>query len=189
MEIKHAYEGLAENSMRAGKNDLPGQGESAAQRGELEVTLAHTLSELGTITTQIRKCYAHAAGLHPTDLKALSLIYQAQNANTPLSIAALGKALDLSKGAATYAVDRLEAAGHVERQNDPSDRRRQILTHGKRGAELAHQFFGQIGQVQSQATAGYTNQQLRDCLELLEKLNQAYASLAHQTTAKPAQET
>ena len=45
----------------------------------------------------------------------------------PLGPTEIGRRLHMSSAAATVLVDRLEAAGHVTRQADPNDRRRQLV--------------------------------------------------------------
>jgi len=45
----------------------------------------------------------------------------------PLGPTEIGRRLHMSSAAATVLVDRLEAAGHVTRQADPADRRRQLV--------------------------------------------------------------
>lgn len=66
---------------------------------------------------------AEAAGLHATEWYALSLI----DFHGALTSGELAGRTGLTTGATTRLIDRLEKAGFVRRQADPSDRRRVIV--------------------------------------------------------------
>lgn len=63
-------------------------------------------------------------GLRPTDYQALGHV---MTATDPLGPAELSTRLAISTGSSTELVDRMEAAGHLERHPHPTDRRRRIL--------------------------------------------------------------
>src|SRR2546421_169034 len=63
-------------------------------------------------------------GLHKTDLESLDLIYLKGGA---CSAGELARATGLTSGSTTALIDRLERAGYVAREDDPNDRRRQIV--------------------------------------------------------------
>ncbi|MFA9431584.1 MarR family winged helix-turn-helix transcriptional regulator [Egicoccus sp. AB-alg2] len=91
----------------------------------------------------------HAAGtrfaarehLHPTDLQALSLLARADG---PMTAGELAKALQLSTGATTRLVDRLERAGHVQRRPDRHDRRRRRIGISPTARATAGGYFGEL---------------------------------------------
>jgi DNA-binding MarR family transcriptional regulator len=92
--------------------------------GEVEalIGLLHEVSEgLTRLATEM----ASAAGSHPTDLHAVSVISRHDQA--PLTIGDLQSRMGLSPAATTALVDRLEASGHVQRVRDARDRRRVYL--------------------------------------------------------------
>lgn len=66
---------------------------------------------------------AERFGLHTTDLECLDLIYLRGQA----SAGELAKATGLTSGAMTTLIDRLETAGYVVREGDPTDRRRRYV--------------------------------------------------------------
>jgi DNA-binding MarR family transcriptional regulator len=66
---------------------------------------------------------AEAAGLHPTDWYALSVLDLAG----PLTSGELATRINLTTGATTRLIDRLERAGRVRRSADPGDRRRVVV--------------------------------------------------------------
>lgn len=64
---------------------------------------------------------ARRMAMHPTDLAAMAHLGLAPE---PVGPGELAHRLDISPAAATELVDRLTAAGHVERHRDLADRRR-----------------------------------------------------------------
>jgi len=67
---------------------------------------------------------ADRLGLGDTDLTALDELVRSQS---PLGPVELGQRLGIRSASATVLVDRLQAAGHLERRPDPVDRRRVSL--------------------------------------------------------------
>jgi DNA-binding MarR family transcriptional regulator len=68
---------------------------------------------------------AEAGQLGPTDYQASSII----ELDGPVTPGELADRLGLSRSATTRVIDRLVAAKIVERQTDPADRRRIVVTH------------------------------------------------------------
>src|SRR3954471_25071284 len=65
----------------------------------------------------------------------------------PLPLARLAELLDVTKQAAQQTVDDMQAAGLVERQDDPADRRRKLLAltaEGRRVRATALEFSRQL---------------------------------------------
>ena len=69
------------------------------------------------VTSQI---VAGHFGLHTTDLRVLDIIYM----RGQVTAGDLAKATGLTSGSVTALIDRLTRAGYVERQADPTDRRK-----------------------------------------------------------------
>ncbi|MEU9300914.1 MarR family transcriptional regulator [Streptomyces sp. NPDC048269] len=65
---------------------------------------------------------AHRLGLNVTDLTCLGHILGA--GDTPLAAGDLAELVDLTTGAVTGVLNRLERAGYARRRPDPADRRR-----------------------------------------------------------------
>lgn len=123
----------------------------------------------GEVTDRLRECvaalhglgirFAAGAGVHPTDLQALDLL--ARRDDAPMTVGELGGALELSSGAVTGLVDRLVAAGRVERLTDPADRRRVRLRLTRSAHELAGQVFGTYARRLDEAMAELDAAELR----------------------------
>src|SRR5262245_64788560 len=70
-------------------------------------------------TAAYDEALADRLGLNPTDLRCLELVV----AEPGITAGRLAERADLTTGAVTGVVDRLESAGFVRRQPDPADRR------------------------------------------------------------------
>lgn len=108
--------------------------------------------------------------LHQTDVAALAAIAEASRAGSPFGPARLAAALHLSRPATTALLDRLEAAGHVQRRPDPSDRRRTIVELQPRAQQLASEFFGALGDAYSAVMARFDDAELEVVATFLEAI-------------------
>lgn len=145
-----------------------------AGHDELVAAIAQQVRSLALVTEHIAQTFAAEQGLHPTDFRALSLIFEAERAGSPLTARALARALSLSPGAVTYSVDRLTASEHVWRQKDERDGRRVVLRIAPDGREVAAGFFAPLGRAQAAALADYTDAELAVCSRFLTDLIGAF---------------
>ncbi len=76
--------------------------------------------DLGHASATLAHAVAERLGLAPADWECLSLLCE----NEPMPAGRLAELTGLSTGAVTGLVDRLVAAGYVERRRDREDRRR-----------------------------------------------------------------
>jgi len=88
--------------------------------------------------------FAVRNGLHPTDLRALIHLLDADRAGTDVTPGRLGTALRLNSAGTTALLDRLERLGLVRRRRDENDRRRVVVTVEQKAAELGQSFFGPL---------------------------------------------
>ncbi|WP_375390306.1 MarR family winged helix-turn-helix transcriptional regulator [uncultured Amnibacterium sp.] len=95
------------------------------------------LRALQTAMSDAEAALGRRMRMHPTDLAAMGHLTWSDD---PVGPGELGHRLGLSPAAATELVDRLTAAGHVERHRDLADRRRIRLeaTPHATGAVLEH---------------------------------------------------
>lgn len=80
--------------------------------------------------------------LHPTDVQAMAVLAAA---GRPLTAGELAGELELSTGATTRLVDRLERVGHLHRAADPDDGRRRLISVTPTARATAGAYFGQLG--------------------------------------------
>ncbi|XUM02199.1 MarR family winged helix-turn-helix transcriptional regulator [Streptomyces venezuelae ATCC 10712] len=67
---------------------------------------------------------AQRLGLNVTDLTCMGFVLEAEGAGAALTAGDLAQRANLTTGAITGVINRLERAGYARRRNDPSDRRR-----------------------------------------------------------------
>ena len=82
--------------------------------------VSRALREVMWANAEANQGLARRLGLGINDVVALDHLLQ----DKPLGPAELGQRLGIKSASATALVDRLEAAGHVERRPHPTDRRR-----------------------------------------------------------------
>jgi DNA-binding MarR family transcriptional regulator len=96
--------------------------------------LAERLRTLARAQQRFGVTMARLLALAPSDVTALEHLL----ADGPLGPVELGQRLGMTSASATTLVDRLEAAGHVERRPHPSDRRRLVVVPTERAGETAY---------------------------------------------------
>jgi DNA-binding MarR family transcriptional regulator len=104
---------------------------------------------------ELSRRFAAWLGLHSTDATAVLEIATAEERGTPLSPARLSERISLSTGATTALLNRLEAAGHITRTREDSDRRIVTLRSGAHIQERADEFFGPLADRMGTAMAHY----------------------------------
>jgi len=125
------------------------------------------LRAMGEAMEGLQDDYARAAGLHATDLTAVSHL---SDSPEPLSMRELGQRLQLTAGAVTGLVDRLERAGHVIRLPDAHDRRRTRLRLTARADDVVERFFGELAGRALQVMDGFDDAELAVIERFLERL-------------------
>ena len=111
---------------------------------------ADALRRLITEGIATHEVVAASLGLNPTDLRCLELA-GSEPEMTPTRLAELSS---LTSGAVTGVLDRLERAGFVRRESDPSDRRRLLIrVDPERRAELEAQYAPMIERAVEAASA------------------------------------
>jgi DNA-binding MarR family transcriptional regulator len=80
--------------------------------------------EVGDQGDLTREVIAEVLGLNRTDLAGVDFLYSQDGTCTA---GELSRATGLTSGSTTALIDRLEKAGYAVREDDPTDRRRQIV--------------------------------------------------------------
>ncbi|MFE5111609.1 MarR family transcriptional regulator [Streptomyces sp. NPDC056663] len=109
-----------------------------------EMEIVHLLRKV-TVEFGLRQAeFASRHGMHPTDVRALICLLDAERAGTDATAGWLGAQLGLNSAGTTAVIDRLERLGHLTRTRDPRDRRRVLMTVDPRAVELGRSFFGPL---------------------------------------------
>lgn len=88
--------------------------------------------------------FARTHGLHPTDVRALVALVEAERAEEPVTAGRLAQQLGLDSSSVTALVDRLVKLGHLRRERDPADRRRVLLVLEQQAHTMGWSFFGPL---------------------------------------------
>ncbi|MFD5589011.1 MarR family winged helix-turn-helix transcriptional regulator [Streptomyces sp. NPDC127063] len=143
-------------------------------------TFAVLLRRMNSELSEIAHSFAHAHGLHPTDVQALIVILDGPAADPvgderdgrqPVTPRMLGEHLGLTSGAVTACLDRLERAGHIRRVRESSDRRVVHLYYEPRARELAKAFFAPLAQVTESVRGEFTEEELHTVVRFLAAMN------------------
>lgn len=150
--------------------------ESAADRvadiADRRARLMEELRQYGASFNQFSRRFAQWSGLHATDAEALMEIVYAEENGDPLTPSRLSKHVQLTSGATTSLVNRLEAAGHVVRTREHTDRRTVTLRSGVNVHEMADEFFGPLGDRLDRMMSGYPPELLEQFEGFLGELRQ-----------------
>lgn len=88
----------------------------------------------------------------------------------PQPVNTIGQRINLTSGAVTTAVDRLEARGFVVRTLDPTDRRARIVTLTPQGRETIGAIFGRHKKAMDQVAGGLSDRERATLIRLIKKL-------------------
>ncbi|QEU76322.1 MarR family transcriptional regulator [Streptomyces nitrosporeus] len=116
--------------------------------------------------------FAHAQGLHATDVQALGAIL---DADTPLTPGRLRDHLGLTSGAVTACLDRLERSGHIRRTRDSADRRVVHLHYEPAAKSVARSFFMPLAEAASGARSLSEPEEAAAALRFLARMNEELA--------------
>ncbi|MFK0193382.1 MarR family winged helix-turn-helix transcriptional regulator [Kitasatospora sp. NPDC090308] len=155
-------------------------GDEVAARRE---RLMEGLRIYGGHYAELSRRFAAWLGLHSTDATAVLEIAAAEERGTPLSPARLSERISLSTGATTALLNRLEAAGHLTRTREHSDRRIVTLRSGPHVQERADEFFGPLARRLDAAMSPYPPRLLEQFEQFVAELNSTMD--AHLTERPP----
>lgn len=149
--------------------DDPRDGPGVPATGVQELqALAVELRRMNGEINRLVHAFAHAQGLHATDVQALGAIL---DSDTPLTPGRLREHLGLTSGAVTACLDRLERAGHIRRARESSDRRVVHLYYESGARSAARSFFMPLAEAAAGARAASGPQELEAALRFLARMN------------------
>ncbi|GII96276.1 MarR family winged helix-turn-helix transcriptional regulator [Sinosporangium siamense] len=148
-----------------------GDVDGAAEEGIDLRSFAVRLRRLTAESNRIAHVFAGEQGLNSTDLQALVAIFDAPSPITP---GRLREELNLTSGAVTACLDRLERAGHIRRVRDAHDRRVVHLHYLDAAKSVAAAFFRPLGQSTNNVLQRFSPEELRTVAAFLDALNEEY---------------
>jgi DNA-binding MarR family transcriptional regulator len=125
-------------------------------RNELIARAMNAGRQAGTRAILFQQAVAHALGVNATDMKCLDLLAQ----SGPVTASELVQLTGLTSGAVTVVIDRLEAAGLIERQSDEKDRRKtRVVPTGKAMSQVAP-MYASLGRSMAAMLKGFSDREL-----------------------------
>jgi DNA-binding MarR family transcriptional regulator len=120
-------------------------------------------------------------GLSESDIKALEMLV----GGDPVTAGHLAEFLNLSTGAVTRVVDRLEQAGYVRRTADAADRRRVVVEIVPDRMAAIREALEPLGDAHADVVAGYSDQDLDLINGFLSKMADAQKARAEAVRGTP----
>lgn len=146
----------------------------SVERNDLRREIVNAVRGLGLDGQQVADAFAHSHGLNPTDMRALTLIMEAESRGEPLTAGRLSSLLGTSTGATTAVIDRLERIGHIHRSRSEQDRRKVTLHFEALARQLAGAYFGPLGALANEVMDRYTDAELQVIHDFLNGMRGAY---------------
>lgn len=115
--------------------------------------------ELSTAVVMFHEAVGAHLGVSAGDQRALALIGR----HGPLSAGDLAERTGLTPGAVTGMIDRLERAGLAQRDPDPQDRRRVLITATANQPNV----FGDLAKAMNELTTRYDEKELKTIADYL----------------------
>jgi DNA-binding MarR family transcriptional regulator len=135
------------------------------------------LRRLNSEFNRVAQDFAQSQKLHHTDVQALVAVLDGDGRGGAMTPGLLRERLNLTSGAVTACLDRLERAGHIRRTRDASDRRVVHLHYAPRGREVAREFFQPLAERTDAARARFTEEELAVVLRFLTAMNDELTAL------------
>lgn len=152
----------------------PGGGDRAHETdlGNFAVQLRRVNSEINRIAQD----FAHAHGLHHTDVRALIAILDGDGQGGAMTPGRLRDHLGLTSGAVSACLNRLERGGHVRRVRDPHDGRVVHLHYAPAGRAVAREYFRPLARSTDAARGRFTEDELRTVIRFLTALGDEFTA-------------
>lgn len=138
----------------------------------LSLKLYVVLSRARTAVARIADADIARHGLSTGEFAILEVLFH----KGPLLLGEVQRKILVSSGGVTYLVDRLEAAGMVERRECAEDRRARYAALTPRGEAFMREIFPDHAAAIEDALASLSTEEKRQAIELLRKLGQGAAS-------------
>ncbi len=160
-----------QTAQRPAKEETLGAAEDPARvRAERVTQMVTEVQRSSDISIFFIHAVAAKAGINATDLKVLSILSR----QGPLSAGRIAELTDLTTGAITFMLDRLEKAGYARRMRHPIDRRVVLIELIPEPLQRATgNYFARMSQATADAVKDYTDEQLELVVDFLGKMNTA----------------
>ena len=123
--------------------------------------------QVSTQTVFLHQAIAQTIGLNATDTKCVDLILRGPDGK--LTAGQIAEMSGLTTGAVTHIIDRLEKKGFVERQRDPNDRRKVLVSVKMENMAEVGPLYVAIGEAYMGLASRYDDEALRIITDYMER--------------------
>jgi DNA-binding MarR family transcriptional regulator len=156
-----------------------------ADQGDPNLDLVFQLRRIAAGFDQIGGAYATANSIHPTDLRALTLLIDAGRQGLHATPGWLSEKLPMNSAGVTSLLKRLERQGYIDRMPDPDDKRRVRIIVDVRAEGLGHGLTDPLADTVAAALTGFSDRDLKAVRRFLDAVQE---SLEKKPTAPDASE-
>lgn len=150
-----------------------------------EVAVMHRLRDWAATFDELNRGLSSWMRLPVSDANALGEIVWAEQSGTPISPAGLARRIGMTTGATSVLLDRLEAAGHVARHRESTDRRRVTLRPTDSARAESGRFLAFAGTEIATAVRSADPDELRAASTFVARMTTAAASANARLAARP----
>lgn len=137
----------------------------------------HRLRALTVALDLLGSEFAQKHALHPTDIRALIALLDADRSGHRATPGWLGTELGLNSASVTALIDRMHTRDLVRREPDSTDRRRVILRVTEHATELGTAFFGPVITRAVEALEQFSPDQMVTITSFLEAMSAVVGSV------------
>ena len=131
------------------------------------------LRSLGDALDRMHGEVGDEMAMNLTDLRALRMMVEWERRGAAVSPHDLARHLRISTASTSKMVDRLSAAGHVERKPHPTDRRARVLVLTDHSRSTFYQHFGGHLGAMRDIAVDYDDEQLAVIADFLDRMARA----------------
>lgn len=146
--------------------------------------VAEAIAQFQSATALVDEAATIYLGINRTDLRLLGLLYS----QGPMNAGHLAHAVDLSPGATTVAIDRLERAGYVQRLRANGDRRAIVIEATPVARERIEAIYGPVGRTGMERLARFSDSELQFLYDFLREGYRLQVEQAARIRAMPGED-
>ena len=144
-----------------------------ADPNDQSLDLVFQLRRIASEFEQIGGTYATANRMHPTDLRALTLLIDAGRQGFHATPGWLSDKLGMNSAGVTSVLKRLEREGYINRMPDPDDKRRVRIIVDVRAEQLGHGFTDPLVAKVAAAVNGFSDRDLKVVRRFLDTVQES----------------
>ncbi len=146
---------------------------SSESRDETTMGLLRSVRAFGDSHDRMSVGMKQDMGMNITDVATLRLLIMREEAGQAVTPVQIARHLGISTASTTKLLDRLEASGHLERHQHPTDRRGRVIVLTEAARAEFFEKFGESLQRMRSAAADFTPKELDAATRVLDAMSAA----------------